>query len=163
MLMRIMLAGVLSVALASCATTTKTERLASPEDPFAMPIQEFLDEQQILLANLEQGYPRELDEFEWKRLNRITDNITELVGDAQEIEEIDLDTRYTLFQLRTQMVAMLVGGTAEDVVCFRQQLTGTRLGNKRRCMTRAELEQSRFYSDYVMEFIRQLPQGLETN
>jgi len=150
----------LSLSL-GCATTREPERLASPEDPFAMPIDEFIEEQQILRANLEAGNPRSLDEKEWQRLNRIHQNIDQLIGQARTIEEVDLENRYTLFQLRNQLIAMLVGGAADDVVCFRQQSTGTRLGGGRRCMTRAELEQSRFRTEYLMEFIRQQNTPLE--
>ncbi|MFU8878076.1 MAG: hypothetical protein ACNA7E_08030, partial [Wenzhouxiangellaceae bacterium] len=70
--------------LAGCASTSGNMRLATPEDPFAMPVGEFLQEQEILIANLQEGEPRELDEFEWRRLNRVTGSITELVGDARK-------------------------------------------------------------------------------
>ncbi len=147
----------LALILAACATnSTAPQRLATPEDPLAMSIPEYKREQVRLVDNLSQGIPRELDEQEWDRLNRIQDNILELLGDAREIEEIDMETRYTLFQLRQQLVATVIAGTALEVVCVRQQLTGTRLGQRRRCMTRAEWEQSEYYAEYVEEFVRSL-------
>jgi hypothetical protein len=124
-----------------------------------MPISEFLDEQEILMANLSQGEPRQLDEREWDRLNRIRDTIVELVGEANTIEEIDMETRFTLFQLRTQLVATAVGGNADDVVCFKNRTTGTRVGPRRTCMTRAELDQKQFNAQFVMEYINAQPQG----
>lgn len=147
----------LAMMLAACATSgSGPERLASPEDPLAMSIPEYKREQSMLVDNLAQGIPRELDEQEWDRLRRIQSNILELLGDAREIEELDEETRYTLFQLRQQLVATVIAGTAMEVVCVRQQLTGTRLGKRRRCMTRAEWEQSRYYAEYVEEFVRGL-------
>jgi len=147
----------LAVILAACATNgSEPLRLATPEDPLAMSIPEYKREQSMLVNNLAQGNPRELDDQEWDRLSRIQDTILELLGDAKEIEEIDLETRYTIFQLRQQMVAMVISGTAMEMVCVRQQLTGTRLGKRRRCMTRAEWEQSRYYAEYVEEFVRGL-------
>jgi len=161
MINRFFLAITLIFLATACATGPAVpERLASPEDPFAMPINEFLDEQRILLSNLGQGYPRELTDREWDRLNRISENIVELVGEADRIEEIDMETRYTLFQLRTQLVATAVGGNADDIVCFRNRTTGTRVGPRRTCMTRAELDQKTFNAQYVMEYINAQPQGL---
>lgn len=159
MTVKILTAAVIAMLLAACASTSSM-RLATPEDPFAMPIDEFLQEQQIVLNDLEQGQPRELDEYEWKRLNRITGNITELVGDARKVEDIDLETRNTLFDLRNQLVAMLVGGSAQEVVCHQVRLTGTRLGSNRRiCVSRMELEQSRFQAQYALEFLNASPSG----
>jgi hypothetical protein len=147
----------LALILSACATTGgEPLRLATPEDPLAMSIPDYKREQAMLVNNLAQGNPRELDEQEWDRLGRIQNNILELLGDADEIEEIDLETRYTIFQLRQQMVAMVIAGTAMEMVCVRQQLTGTRLGQRRRCMTRAEWEQSHYYAEYVEEFVRGL-------
>lgn len=164
MTIRIVLAISLILLAAACATGPQApERLASPEDPFAMPIIDFLDEQEILIANLSQGEPRQLDEREWDRLTRIRDNIVELVGEATSIEEIDMETRFTLFQLRTQLVATAIGGNAEDIVCFRNRATGTRVGPRRTCMTRAELDQKQFNAQFLMEYINALPQGLNEN
>lgn len=161
MLNRVFLVITLILLTTACATGPAVpERLASPEDPFAMPIIDFLDEQRVLLSNLSQGYPRQLDEREWDRLNRISDNIVELVGEARTIEEIDMETRYTLFQLRTQLVATAVGGNADDIVCFKNRTTGTRVGPRRTCMTRAELDQKQFNAQFVMEYINAQPQGL---
>lgn len=155
-----LICAVAGLVLAGCATTSNNMRLATPEDPFAMPVDEFLHEQQVLIANLEAGEPRELDEFEWRRLNRITGGITELVGDARKLEDIDLETRYTLFELRNQLVAMLIGGSAEEVVCHHVRLTGTRIGSNRRvCMSRVEMEQSRFQAQFALEFLNASPEG----
>jgi len=143
--------------LTACATNNDgPQRLATPEDPLAMPIPEYKREQAMLVSNLHNGVPRELEENEWERLERIQTNILRLLGDAREIEELDLETRYTLFQLRNQLVALVIAGTAQEVVCVRQQLTGTRLGNRRRCMTRFEWEQSEYYAEYVEEYVRSL-------
>jgi len=128
-----------------------------------MPINDFLDEQEILVSNLSQGEPRQLDEREWDRLIRIRDNIVELVGEANSIEEIDMETRYTLFQLRTQLVATAIGGNADDIVCFKNRTTGTRVGPRRTCMTRAELDQKQFNAEFVMEYSNSQPQGLKEN
>jgi hypothetical protein len=128
-----------------------------------MPISDFLEEQEILMSNLAQGTPRQLDEREWDRLNRIRDNIVDLVGDAESIGEIDMETRFTLFQLRTQLVATAIGGNADDIVCFRNRTTGTRVGPRRTCMTRAELDQAEFNAQFVMEYITAQPQGLDAN
>lgn len=149
------------LVLAGCATTSNTMRPATPEDPFAMPVDEFLYEKQVLLANLEKGEPRELDEFEWRRLNRITGNITELVGDARKLDDIDLETRNTLFKLRNQLVAMLIDGSAEEIVCHNVRLTGTRIGsNQRVCMSRNEMEKSRFRAQFALEFLNATPEGI---
>jgi len=154
----------LVMVLSACATSgNEPLRLASPEDPLAMSIRDYKREQSMLVNNLAQGNPRELDEQEWDRLTRIQDNILELLGDAQDIEEIDLETRYTIFQLRQQLVATVISGTAMEMVCVRQQLTGTRLGQKRRCMTRAEWEQSHYFAEYVEEYVRSLHVPLEVN
>ena len=147
----------LTLLLAACATNNDgPERLATPEDPVAMSIPDYKREQAMLVSNLHNGVPRELEEKEWERLERIQSNILNLLDDAREIEELDLETRYTLFQLRNQLVALVIAGTAQEVVCVRQQLTGTRLGNRRRCMTRFEWEQSRYYAEYVEEYVRSL-------
>jgi len=164
MIQKVLLSICLISLIAACATTSREPaRLASPEDPFAMPISDFLDEQEILISNLAQGTPRQLDEREWDRLNRIRDNIINLIDDAESIDEIDMETRYTLFQLRTQLVATAIGGNADDIVCFRNRSTGTRVGPRRTCMTRAELDQKEFNARFVMEYINAQPQGLDAN
>lgn len=153
------LAVVSAFVLAACATSS--QRIPSPSDPFAMPIEEFQQETAKLRANLKEGEPRELDEEEWKRFDEILAGMDELVGGATEINQVPDNNRSRLFELRSSMLNLLVGDAAEEVVCFRQQTTGTRLKDRRRCYTLAQLEAERFEAETLMRYIDSLPQGME--
>lgn len=155
----LLLAAVSAVVLTACATTSP--RTPSPSDPFAMPIQEFQQETAKLRANLKEGEPRELDEAEWERLEEILAGMDELVGDATEIDQVPMEYRYRLYELRSSMLNLLVGDVEDEVVCFRQQTTGTRLKDKRRCYTLAQLEAERFEAETLMRYIDSLPQGMD--
>lgn len=143
--------------VAGCATTT--QRVAGPEDPFAMPIDEFMLEHAILRANLTEGEPRELEEGEWEKFDDISDRLIDLVGDATELEQIRMGDRHQLYELRTQMVELVVGDIEPTMVCFRQQTTGTRLRGTRRCYTIEDLQRDRFVAQEIMRYIHNIPQG----
>lgn len=145
------------LAFAGCATND--QRTASPRDPFAMPIQEFMQEADKLRVGLAQGEPRELEKEELERFDEISERIRTLVGDATEIDQIPMDDRIQLFQLRSEMVKLAVGDVEPEIVCFKQHVTGTRLKGKRRCYTLAELENARMNAEYIMQYIQNHPQG----
>jgi hypothetical protein len=135
------------------------QRVASPEDPFAMPIDEFMLEHAILRAHLVEGEPRELDEDEWEKFDDISARLVDLVGEATELEQIDMRDRHQIYELRTQMVNVVVGDVEPAVVCFRQHVTGTRLRGNRRCYTLEDLEKDRFIAQEIMRYIQNIPQG----
>lgn len=142
---------------AGCATNG--QRIASLEDPFAMPIDEFMQEHAILRANLVQGEPRELGEEEWEKFDDISARLVDLIGNATEIEQIAMNDRHQLFELRSQMVDLVVGDVEPTLVCFNQYTTGTRLRGTRRCYTLEELERNRFDAQELMRYIQNIPQG----
>ena len=143
--------------LAGCAMTG--QRVAGPEDPFAMPIDEFMQEHAILRASLTQGEPRELEEDEWEKFDDISARLVDLVGDATELEQIEMRDRNQLYELRKQMVDVVVGDVEPTMVCFRQHTTGTRLRGNTRCYTLEELERDRFVAGEIMRYIQNIPQG----
>ncbi len=145
------------ILLAGCAV--QGPRVANPEDPFAMPIEEFMHEHAILRANLTQGEPRELEDEEWERFDDISARFLDLVGDATELEQIDMHDRRQLYELRMQMVDVVVGDVEPTVVCFRRNTTGTRLRGTRRCHTLDELRRDRFVAQEIMRYIQNIPHG----
>jgi hypothetical protein len=143
--------------VAGCGVTP--QRVASPEDPFAMPIDEFMVEHSILRAHLLEGEPRKLDEDEWAKFDDISARLVDLVGEATELEQIEMRDRHRLYELRTQMVNLVVGDVEPAVVCFRQHVTGTRLRGNRRCYTLEDLEKDRFIAQEIMRYIQNIPHG----
>jgi hypothetical protein len=145
--------------LAGCASMGP--RVPTHEDPFAMPIDEFMQEHAILRANLLEGEPRELEEDEWTKFDEISGELVDLVGDATEIEQIDMQDRHQLYELRLAMVNLVVGDVEPEMVCFRQHTTGTRLRGQRRCYTLQDLENRRFDAQALMRYIGSMPQGMD--
>jgi hypothetical protein len=145
------------ILLSGCAVTG--QRVASPEDPFAMPIEEFMHEHAVLRANLMAGEPRQLEEEEWEKFDDISTRLAALVGDATELEQIETRDRHQLYELRMQMVDLVVGDIEPTMVCFQQHTTGTRLRGTRRCYTLEELERNRFEAQTLMRYIQSQPQG----
>lgn len=143
--------------VAGCATNSK--RLAGPEDPFAMPIEEFLQETERLRAGLADGEFREIEDEALSRFDEIDEKITALIGDATELEQIAMYDRQRLYELRTEMVNLVVGEREPTLVCFNQHSTGTRLRGSRRCYTLAELERNRFDARQLMQYIENHPRG----
>lgn len=143
--------------IAGCATNS--QRLAGPEDPFAMPIDEFMQETASLYINLKQGEPRELEAEEWEEFDEIRERITELVGNATEIEQIPMNRRRQLYELRSRMVQLVAGDIQSSRVCFTENTTGTRLRGNTRCYTLAELEQNRLEAQRLMDYIQRHPRG----
>lgn len=159
MMKSVLLAVVSALVLAACATTP--QRTPSPSDPFGMPIDEFQQEAAKLRASLKDGEPRDLDEKEWERLDEILASMDDLVGNATEIDQVPMNNRTRLYELRSSMVNLLVGDVEDEVVCFRQQTTGTRLKDRQRCYTLAQLEAEKFEAETLMRYIDSLPQGME--
>lgn len=143
--------------IAGCAATE--HRVASPKDPFAMPIDEFLQEADKLRAGMAQGEPREFEEQEMEKFDEMAEQINELVGDATELEQITMYNRTRLYELRTQMVKMVVGDADPTMVCFKQHTTGTRLRGNTRCYTLEEMQQNKFEAEKLTRLIQDLPQG----
>ncbi len=145
------------ILLSACAVSGP--RVASTEDPFAMPIEEFMHEHAILRASLTEGEPRELEEEEWEKFDDISARLVDLVGDATELEQIEMQDRRQLYELRMQMVDLVVGDVEPTMVCFQQHTTGTRLRGSRRCYTLEELERNRFEAQNLMRYIQSQPGG----
>lgn len=149
---------VLMILLAAgCATNSK--RLAGPEDPFAMPIDQFLQETERLRAGLADGEFRDIEEEDLARFDEVERKITALIGDATKLEQIAMYDRQRLYELRTEMVNLVVGEREPTLVCFNQKTTGTRLRGTRRCYTLAELERNRFDARQLMQYIENYPRG----
>lgn len=157
MRLNVVLIVLIPLMVAGCATTE--QRIASPKDPFAMPIEEFMQEQATLRAGVAQGEPREFEAEELARFDEIGEQIEALVGDATELEQIPLYRRHRLYELRTEMVKLVVGDSDPQLICFKQHTTGTRLKDRTRCYTLQELETNRFEARRLMQEIQAHPQG----
>lgn len=118
------------ILLAGCASLT--DRGPSHEDPFAMPVDEFMQEHADLRASLLEGDPRELDEDEWKEFNALSTELVHLVGDATEIEEIEMSDRHRIYELRTDMDEV-VGEVNSRPACTHSPMIGSRMRKSRRC------------------------------
>lgn len=143
--------------IAGCATVE--HRVASAKDPFAMPIDEFLEEVDKLRVSMAQGEPREFEPQEIERFDQMTEQIKDLIGDATELEQITMYYRTRLYELRTQMVKMMVGDADPTMICFKQHTTGTRLRGNTRCYTLQEVQENKFEAERLTRYIQDLPQG----
>lgn len=146
-----------TLLVAGCASEPK--RFAGPEDPFAMPIGEFMEETELLRVGLVQGEPRELEESELERFDEITEQMTKLINGATELEQVGMYNRHRLYELRSEMVKLVIGDSEPEKVCFRQHTTGTRLKGSMKCYTLEELERRRFEARQLMDHIQSHPQG----
>lgn len=143
--------------IAGCVTVE--HRVASANDPFAMPIDEFLEEIDKLRVSMALGEPREFEVQEIERFDEMTEQIKDLLGDATELEQITMYNRTRLYELRTQMVKMMVGDADPTMICFKQHTTGTRLRGNTRCYTLQEMQENKFEAEQLTRYIQDLPQG----
>lgn len=158
---RLALVITLSLLVAACASSGSSSG-APRVDPLQMPVAEFMAEQQRLRANLEQGEPRELNQAEWDQVNRIHAGFDQILGDVRTVRELSDEDIQRLIRLRGELVAVLAADRPDEIVCLRvRHTTGTRLAGQQRCVTRAQLERERFEADFLMRYIKALPQGFE--
>lgn len=158
-MLKSVLAAISIVLLAAACAGTSMR--ASPEQPLLTPVPQFLAEQEQLRANLEEGQPRELNETEWGRFNRIQEQFTEILGDVSDTDELSSEEKEEVFRLRGRLITLMTSTEDEELICTRQtHEIGTRLKGKRRCTTRSQLEREEFSAQELMRYIGTVPQGV---
>ncbi len=158
MIDRAWLALGLAMLLSACAGTGQSDnrRTVSPADPLAMPVPEFLIEQRDLRTGLERGLPRQLDDQEWDRLNRIHATFDRILADVTDINQVSADDRRLLYHLHAEVRSM-VHGEHGDIVCHRTHRTGTRHGAMNYCMERERWDEGRREAREIMRDLEAQP------
>ena len=133
--------AILAVAslLSACAgnetrTTTSAPATSNIERVSVADYRVFLAD---LRETIQAGEPREFNNNEMRRYQRIDNRLNALLENYQSIDEMSQDERRELFNLHEDLQALVIGRDEDQVICRRQQTVGTHFRNET-CRTRSE-------------------------
>jgi len=142
-----LLAGI--ALLAGCATSSEPRYQAEVVD--VAEYREFLAD---LQEHLERGKPRELNEREMRRYERLNRNLNEMLAGIEDISELDADQQRRVFNLHEDLTATVAGRDEDQVICRREQTVGTHF-RVTQCRTRGQIreDQARFQNYFNDSFV----------
>lgn len=134
-----MIAGI--AFLAGCAATSQPQYTAEVVD-----VPEYREFLAVLEQHVEEGVPRELNEREMQRFQRLNGSLNELLAGVDDINQLSSSERTRVFNLHQELSATVVGRDEDQVICRRQQTVGTHF-RVTECRTRAQIAEDRARAD----------------
>jgi hypothetical protein len=150
------LAAVLALGLAACASSPSGNRtMAAPDrvvdvEQISIPeYREFLAE----LANaVESDIPREFNDKEMEQFNEVSVELDRLLANYDSREQMDQDSLVRLYNLHSELEAVVVGRDENQVLCRRRHRVGTNF-KVTECKS---VNEWRYEQDMSQEFIRNM-------
>ena len=147
--------------LTACATGgSNVSKNDLPEIEIVSP-PEFLALLDDLDARLDQGDPRQLNDIEQRRFDRIVSSLRSELAGVENMSELDSDTQLDLFNSTEELVATVMGRPEDQIICRRSHKVGTNFPETT-CKTIAEFREEQDEARRrIREFIdTRRPQGV---
>ncbi|RUO33507.1 hypothetical protein [Aliidiomarina sanyensis] len=161
--LRGLLVAIAALVLAGCNTTGNQVASSTVLTPERVSIPEYLVFLDELEGSISEGEPRELNERELDQFKYLKGRLVTLIGDREDIEQMERYEQERLFNLHQRLQTVVIGDPSQQVICRREQSIGSNL-RQTRCMTRAQADAerdyaSRFFNDMVDSGMTPLPAG----
>lgn len=109
--------------LAACAANDHRDNMRL--DPHTVTIPDYRNFLTSLDQAIEQNEPRELNEDERERFDRISDRIETLLDEHDAMDELDQDQRRQFVNLHSELQSVVIGKDEDQILCRRQKQVGT--------------------------------------
>ena len=139
---RILLTLVSVSVLAACATSGGNSTAAEEELPSLEIVSppQFLALLEDLDTRLDEGDPRQLNEVEQRRFDRISRSLRMKLSGLDDINQLDEDEQLEVFNSTEELVATVVGRPEDQIICRRVHRVGTNF-QETTCKTVAEMRE----------------------
>lgn len=126
------------------AADVRAEKVSVPE------YREFLVD---LREAVSEGIPREFNQREMDRFNRLDSRLTGLLDGVDSVDELSRDERLALFNTHEELQALMSGRQDDQIICRRERTVGTHFQTEK-CYTRREWREAsedsrRFIEDHM--------------